>query len=116
MSEQDLVIEPGLPFSKVFSVTFPSARNWMLALGDFEVTMDVREGHKRTSQLIVSLMPYLTTTMPTANTVVMTLSMTGEQTASIPRGGYYRLNISTPGPQDPRSYDLVEAVLRRDRS
>lgn len=116
MSTHDLVIQPGLPFYKRISAGFQSDRDWWTALDQFEIDFKVREGQKRDATLIFDLAPFCTVTMPTADTVQIILSMTGEETATIPKGGYFRLRISDVGAEDGRAYDLLEAVLRRDRS
>lgn len=95
----------GLPFSKQISVFLPEGRDWWTSTEDFVVRMNVREGILPTATLVQDMADFMTVTMPDANTVEVDISLTGDQTASWEKGGFFDVILS----------DVDESVLRAKR-
>jgi hypothetical protein len=105
-------ITAGLPFSKTFNVTLPTGRNWWTNLEDFEAKAQVREKPDVSSPLVLDLAPYMTLAFDNEDFVSITIEMTGEDTRSLTRSGYYDVILSDVGSTDARAYKLSQGSVR----
>lgn len=84
MSATNLTIQAGIPFSRVFRVV--DAKDVWPTLGSLEVRCQLRVGTRPSTRLLSNLHDFMDAaygTGETANDVVVTLSMTGADTAAL---------------------------------
>lgn len=110
---ETLTITSGLPFGKELNVTLPTGRTWWTNVSDFEVLMQVREEKNRNSTLVKDFAQYLTVTMPSADVVKIEVFLTGAETRTLDRGGYYDVLISDLGITDERAYVVLAGAVKR---
>jgi len=106
-------ITSGLPFSKVINITLPTGRTWWTNVNQFEVLMQIREQPTKYSKLILDMTQYLTVQFSSTNLLRVSLSMTGEDTRTFTKSGYYDLVISDTGLTDARAFVIIKGQAKR---
>lgn len=109
-------ITSGLPYGKLVTVTLPSGRSWWTSGSQFEVLFQLREGPAVTTTLIADLRQYLTVTYTGPNTVSIAFDMTGEDTRTLVKSGYYDMIISDTGVVDDRAFIVLSGVIYLDKT
>jgi hypothetical protein len=104
-------ITAGIPYGKLVTVTLPSGRVWWTSGSQFEVLFQLREGPDVNSALISDLRQYLTVTYTGPNTVSIAFDMTGEDTRTLTKSGYYDMIISDVGVVDNRAFIVLSGVV-----
>jgi hypothetical protein len=93
----------GIPYRRRFRLV-DGAAIWS-TVESFEVRSQIRDKKDSSSELLGSLTPYLTKFIE-GNDIVVQLEMTGAQTRTLPKKGYYDIIISDPGVEDDRAIPI----------
>ncbi len=109
-----LYIKSGLPFERTIVVTLPSPRDWWTISTEFEVLSQIRESKSYTSPLRLDLKPYLTMDFDGANTVTVTLEMTGSDTRKLNASGNYDMILSDVNTLDNRAYEILSGQVYQE--
>lgn len=104
----DLMLTAGLPFSRRVRVS--GGANIWSTLVDFEVRSQIRREADSTSELLGSLIPYITPSIDGAD-IVLDIEMSGSQTRIIPEG-YFDIVISDPGSTDLRAISVLTGRIK----
>jgi hypothetical protein len=109
--EVPLKIKIGLPYKRTITVNLPTTRDWWLTREEFEVLSQIREKKTTSSALIFDLTRFITATLVSPNTVVVTLEMTGEDTRKITAAGYYDIVMSDVGTKDENAFAISKGSV-----
>lgn len=109
MHTTPLHVKAGRPFTRRLRVTFPVARDYWLALTDFEVLGQIRAGDSEDTRLFNDLAEYMTPSLD-GNDIVIDWSMTGEDTRTL-SGGHYDILVSDPGTTDGRAVVVLKGRI-----
>lgn len=107
-------ITSGLPYAKEITVTLPAGRSWWLDESEVEVLAQIREGMAYTDPLLLDLSQFTTFEFTGANTVVITMEMTGANTRELLASGYYDFLMSDPFVADARVIKILDGPVYRD--
>jgi hypothetical protein len=106
MPATNIELVAGEPFSRIIRVT-GAAAIWPTT-DDFEVRSEARSGPAQQCRLMADLSVYLTPSID-GEDVVVTVTMTGEQTRGLCRtakNAYYDMFLSDVGPDDARAFKI----------
>ena len=102
----NLSIVGGLPYKRKFRLLNGTAV-WP-TLANFELRSQLRKQASVDADLLLNFADYMTPTIEGAD-IVITLTMTGAQTRSLPATGYYDIILSDPGEDDAKAVCVVPA-------